>query len=386
MPPPGPGPAHRAGRVESPWWSFLTHGYGPLVVALGMIAGILVAGFALPKSQHLGSLMVIVPATTAALAGTRMTALIAVLSCVSALALDAYDGLLNTSIFAVHLLAIVLVSGFVIAFRRLRERNITELTELRTVSDTVQRVLLRPLPSRVGDVRIEAIYHASHPYALVGGDLYAAARSAAGLRIVIGDVKGKGLPAVDDAAALLGAFRGAPHKALTLPQLVAELENSMRTHFEGSALTDGDPGERFITMLVLEIPDGKGAISMINCGHPAPYLILPEGSRLVPPGRPSPPIGLNSLRAEDYAVDTFPLGKKGTILLYTDGAIEARDGAGRFYDLGGRVATWTAEEPGDLLRYVLDGLADHVGGEMRLDDDVAMVALTCERPETADES
>jgi serine phosphatase RsbU (regulator of sigma subunit) len=123
---------------------------------------------------------------------------------------------------------------------------------------------------------------------------------------------------------------------------------------------------------------------MINCGHPAPYLILPEGSRLVPPGRPSPPIGLNSLRAEDYVVDTFPLGK-GTILLYTDGAVEARDGAGRFYDLGGRVATWTADDPGDLLRYVLDGLADHVGGEMRLDDDVAMVALTCERPETADE-
>lgn len=343
-----------------------------------MLAAILAAGYALPTSQHLGSLMVIVPATTAALAGTRMTALIAVLSCLCALALDAYDGLLNSSIFAVHLLAILLVSGFVIAFRGLREKSSRELSAVRTVSETVQRVLLRPLPPRVGNVRIAAVYHASHPHALVGGDLYAAARSADGLRVVIGDVKGKGLPAVDDAAALLGAFRGAPHKALSLQQLVADLEGSMRTHFEGSSLTDGDAAERFITMLVLEIPDGEGVISMINCGHPPPYLIAPEGARLVPPERPSPPIGLNSVEAEDYSVDTFPLQADGTVLLYTDGAYEARDPEGRFYDLGARVATWPAGESDDLLQYVLDGLTDHVGGEMRLDDDVALVALTCD--------
>ncbi|MCF3961630.1 PP2C family protein-serine/threonine phosphatase [Streptomyces fuscigenes] len=350
------------------------------MVALVMLAAIIAAGFLLPRSQHLASLMVIVPATTAALAGARMTALIAVLSCLSALALDAHDGLLDTSIFAVHLLAVILVSGFVIAFRRVRERNITELTEVRAVSETVQRVLLRPLPERVGAVRIKAVYHASHPYAMVGGDLYAAARSAGGVRIVIGDVKGKGLPAVDDAAALLGAFRSAPHGALTLPQLVAELESSMRTHFEGpGASGGGDPSERFITMLVLEIPDGEGHISMVNCGHPPPYLILPDETALVPSERPSPPVGLGSVRAEDYPIDTFPLGRRATILLYTDGAIEARDAGGTFYDLGARVAAWTERDRGDLLQYVLEGLTEHVGGEMRLDDDVAMVALTCER-------
>lgn len=376
----------RVGRADSVWRSFVTQSYGPLVVALAMLAAILLLGYALPRSQHLGSLLVVVPATTAALAGRRMTAVIAVLSCLAALSLDAYDGLLNTSIFAVHLVAILLVSAFAIAFGRLRDRNIRELTEVRTVSETVQRVLLRPLPPRVGDVRINAVYHASNPYASIGGDLYAAARTADGMRIVIGDVKGKGLPAVDDAAALLGAFRGAPHKFVSLRQLVADLESSMRTHFEASARADSNAGERFITMLVLEIPDSMGAISMINCGHPAPYLIGPEGPRLVPPTQPSPPLGLNSVHADDYVIDTFSLARKGTLLLYTDGAIEARDAEGRFYDLGARIASWLTSSSGDLLPYVLKGLTDHVGGEVRLNDDVALVALTSERPEAGDES
>ncbi|MEV7990636.1 PP2C family protein-serine/threonine phosphatase [Streptomyces sp. NPDC086077] len=337
---------------------------------------ILAVGFMLPKSEHLGSLMVVVPATTAALAGSRMTALSAVLSCLGALALDTYDNLLDTSIFAVHLLAIALVSAFVITFGRYKERNIRELTEVRTVSETVQRILLRPLPPRVGDLRIAAVYHASHPHALVGGDLYAAARTEGALRVVIGDVKGKGLPAVDDAAALLAAFRGAPHKALTLPQLVAHLEVGMRAHFEDAELREGDVSERFLTLLILEIPDSSAEVHMINCGHPPLYLVSRAGARAVPPGIPSPPIGLNSVHARDYAVDTFMLDQHSTILLYTDGAMEARDTAGRFYDLHGRIVSWRHAGPGDLIRHVLDGLAEHVGGEMRLDDDIALVAIS----------
>ncbi|MFJ4467197.1 PP2C family protein-serine/threonine phosphatase [Streptomyces sp. NPDC089424] len=358
------------------WQSFTVHGRGPLVVALSMLTVILVAGFLLPKSQHLGSLMVVVPATTAALAGSRITALSGVLSCLGALALDIYDNLLNTSIFAVHLLAIALVSAFVITFGRYKERNIRELTEVRAVSETVQRILLRPLPPRVGDLRIAAVYHASHPHALVGGDLYAAARTDEALRVVIGDVKGKGLPAVDDAAALLAAFRGAPHKGLALPELVAHLEVAMRAHFEDAERREGDVSERFVTLLVLEIPDTSADVRMINCGHPPLYLVSRTGARAVSPGVPTPPIGLNSVHAEDYAVDTFLLDQQSTILLYTDGAIEARDSAGRFYDLQGRVVSWRHAGPGDLIRHVLDGLAEHVGGEMRLDDDIALVAVS----------
>ncbi|WP_189936967.1 PP2C family protein-serine/threonine phosphatase [Streptomyces sulfonofaciens] len=353
----------------------LTERYGPLGVALAMIAVILLAGFLLPTSQHLASLMVTVPATTAALAGSRVTAVIAGLSCGGALILDAYDGLLDTSIFAVHLLAILLVSGFVIGFRSLRERNIRELTEVRTVSETMQRILLRPLPPRMGSLLIRSAYHASHPHALIGGDLFAAVRTADGARVMIGDVKGKGLPAVEDAAALLGAFRGTSHRTLPLRQLVADLEANARSYFSEAAMVDPDAVERFITVLVLEVPEGAGEVRMVNCGHPPPYLISPQGAGVVLPQRPAPPLGLGSVHAEDYLVDTFPFTPGSTLLLYTDGTYEARDAEGRFYDLDTRVASWPGSTPDELLSHVLSGLTAHVGGEMGLDDDVAMVAL-----------
>jgi serine phosphatase RsbU (regulator of sigma subunit) len=364
----------RAGPRPS-WDSPVTSNYGPFLIALAMIAAIMAVGFMLPRSQHLGSLMAAVPAATAAMAGARPTAVIAVLSCGASLVLDAYDGLLGTSIFAVHLLAIALVSSCVIAFRTLRERNIRELTEVRAVAETVQRVLLRPLPPSVGSLQIRSAYHASQPQAVVGGDLYAVSTTRDAVRILIGDVKGKGLPAVDDAAALLGAFRDAARRTPSLPRLMANLERAVRSHFEDMCATDPDAVERFITALVIEIPADGSCLRMINCGHPPPFVVEHGTVHTVPAMRPTPPLGLNSTRAPDYAMTVLPLSAGAIVLLYTDGAIEARDREGNFYDLGARITSWSGRDPGQLLRHVLDGLTAHVGGQRRLEDDVAMVAV-----------
>lgn len=97
---------------------------------------------------------------------------------------------------------------------------------------------------------------------------------------------------------------------------------------------------------------------------------------LLSPAVPSPPLGLGSLNAEDYVVDTFPFGREATLLLYTDGAIEARNDDGQFYDLGAHVADWPGSRPEELLQHVLDGLSLHVGGgAIKLDDDIAMIAV-----------
>ncbi|MDX3234799.1 PP2C family protein-serine/threonine phosphatase [Streptomyces sp. ME03-5709C] len=367
----GPGSGIRAS-----WATLLTQGHGPLLLALFMIGSIVATGFALPRTEHLASLMVVVPATTAVLAGTWTTTLSAALSCVAAFVLDVHDNLLGTTIPAVHQLEILLVSAFVIASRSIRDRGVRELMEVRIVSDTIQRVLLRPLPPRIGPLLVRAAYHASHPYAQIGGDLYAVATSAAGVRFLIGDVKGKGLPAVEDAEALLGAFRGVARRSDSLPELVADLEHAVRDHFEESGRTDANAVERFITALVLEVPEDRAEIRMVSCGHPPPYMAHRSRTRLLSPAAPSPPLGLGSLHAEDYVVDTFPFGSGPTLLLYTDGAVEARNDDGQFYDLGAHVAAWPGSRPEELLQHVLDGLSVHVGaGAIKLDDDIAMIAV-----------
>ncbi|WP_313904694.1 SpoIIE family protein phosphatase [Streptomyces sp. SLBN-118] len=90
--------------------------------------------------------------------------------------------------------------------------------------------MLRPLPQRIGPLRIASVYLAAEAEAQIGGDLYAAARTAQGTRLIIGDVRGKGLEAIGDAALRLGAFRAAAHRQADLPALVAYLEGTVSSN------------------------------------------------------------------------------------------------------------------------------------------------------------
>ncbi|MER6436997.1 PP2C family protein-serine/threonine phosphatase [Streptomyces sp. NPDC001185] len=365
----------RSARIRAAGHAVTASRYGPFLFAIAMLAAILGFGFMLPTSEHLGSLMATVPAATAALAGARVTTAVAGLSCGACVVLDGHDGLFGTSTFVVHLVAIALVSLCVITFRTLRERSTRELLGVRAVAEAVQRVLIRPLPPYIGSLRIRAEYRASHPQALVGGDLYAVACADGTVRFLIGDVKGKGLAAVDDAAALLGAFRSSARRTPSLAELMALLDEAVLAHFEEVAATDPDAAERFITALLLEIPADGSCVRMINCGHPPPLLVERDTVRPVATGRPAPPLGLNSSGTPGYVTTELPLAEEALLLLYTDGVIEARDPKGTFFDLEARIATWPGREPDEFLPYILAGLTAHVGGNTRLDDDAAMVTV-----------
>ena len=135
---------------------------------------------------------------------------------------------------------------------------------------------------------MRAAYHASHPYAQIGGDLYAVATSAAGVRFLIGDSEGQGVAG--------GRGRGGPARGVpggrprfdSLPELVADLEHAVRGHFEESRRTDANAVERFITALVLEVPEDHAEIHMVCCGHPPPYMAHRSRTRLLSPAAPSP--------------------------------------------------------------------------------------------------
>lgn len=71
----------------------------------------------------------------------------------------------------------------------------------------------------------------------------------------------------------------------------------------------------------------------------------------------------------------LPLAEEALLLLYTDGVIEARDPKGHFFDLEDRITAWPHRDLDELLPYILDGLTAHVGGNMRFNDDAAMVTV-----------
>jgi hypothetical protein len=204
----------------------------------------------------------------------------------------------------------------------------------------------------------------------IGGDFYEAMQTPHGVRLIIGDVRGKGLPAVEVAAAMLSTFRVHVHGAPDLPSLAGQLETVMGQYCR---TVPDDSLERFVTAVLVEIPADDPIARLVNCGHPAPLLLHGDEVREVEPSTPSPPINMADLLGHHYYVDTIPFTSGDSLLLYTDGVSETRDGSGTFYPLTQRVRRWISASPRQLLDQLHQDLRDYVHGT-RDDDLAALVA------------
>ncbi|MEV8561758.1 PP2C family protein-serine/threonine phosphatase [Streptomyces sp. NPDC051917] len=343
-----------------------------LVIPIVLIVVITVVDQLVPADVHLGPLLVIAPAITASFAGPWLTGLVGFLAVGAQAYIGWHFGVLFSRNVLVQLLALAVLSAMIVFFCVVRERHRRQLAQVRSVAEAAQHVLLWPLPERIGALRIACLYMAAEDEAQIGGDLYAATRITGGVRIMMGDVRGKGLSAIGEAALLLGAFREAAHRHTSLPELAASLEQSVTRY-----LADFEPaeetGERFATTLLLELPDDDHIIRVVCCGHPPPLVLSPGSVLTVPSLHPAPPLGIGEVGPEGYRIDVLSFEPGDTLLLYTDGVIEARDSDGDFYPFETRAAQWSEAGPESLLHHIRRDLLAYTRG--RLDDDAAFVAL-----------
>ncbi|GGN79200.1 hypothetical protein GCM10011579_063320 [Streptomyces albiflavescens] len=264
---------------------------------------------------------------------------------------------------------------FLAAHRIRRERT---LATVRFVADIAQRVLLRPLPHRIGNILVESFYLSAAAEARIGGDLYEAVPTTHGVRLLIGDVRGKGLLAVETAATLLGAFREAAHDERDLAELAGRVETSMGRR--AAQLPGSDMSERFVTAVFAEIVEDDRILRIVNCGHPPPLLIRPDGVSELETSRSAPPLNLGMLVGEPYQVDEHAFRPGDQLLLYTDGITETRDPTGSFYPLIQRVRSWGPLPPRQLLDRLHHDLLAYSDNHLH-DDTAALTA--CLLPEEA---
>ncbi|MFF8786326.1 PP2C family protein-serine/threonine phosphatase [Streptomyces sp. NPDC015125] len=363
-------------RVADLWQPWQT-GHALLAIPLGLIVAITVVDVLIPGDIHLGPLLIVAPAITPWFAGPWLTGLVGALAVVAQATIGVLrdpNELFSTN-HQVQIAALAVLSLVIVVFSRQRERRLRQLEQVRSVSEATQRVVLPPLPHRLGPLRIASAYRAADDEALIGGDLYAATRTGNGARLIIGDVRGKGMTAISDASVIMGSFRDAAHRAATLADLAAALEESICRHLaEHAPHPEADElYEQFVTILMLDIPDEDPLAQMINCGHPPPLLLHHHHVTALYPRRAAPPLGMCDLPGTGLTVDPFTFEGDDTLLLYTDGIIEARSSDGSFYPLAERVAQWTDSGPEALLRHIRGDLIAHVGGQ--LNDDAAAVAI-----------
>ncbi|GAA4880717.1 PP2C family protein-serine/threonine phosphatase [Kitasatospora terrestris] len=352
-----------------------------ILIPLVLIVAISVVDTVAPPQVHLGPLLVAAPAITASFAGPRTTLAVGAAAVVAQGVVAAVRSTVLDLNHSVQIVALALISLLVALFARLRERHERELRQLRSVAEATQAVVQRPIPARMGPLRIASVYLAAEAEARIGGDLYAAVRTQQGSRFLVGDVRGKGLEAIGQASLALGAFRTAAYRQVDLPRLVAHLEKAVFGDPDGpgnpedgaGSSPDTDDGESFITAVVLDIPDTEPVIRLADCGHPPP-LLLRDGTVLPLESRqPAPPLGLTGLGPAGVEVEDFAFREGDLVLLYTDGVIEARNGSGDFYPLAERLGSWPSDDPEALLRGLCQDLLAHAGGS--LGDDAAMVAI-----------
>ncbi|MFC5748232.1 PP2C family protein-serine/threonine phosphatase [Actinomadura rugatobispora] len=283
---------------------------------------------------------------------------------------------------------------------RRHQRGERDRAELRRVADTMRRAVLRPVPGRLGPVTAEVRYLAAAEHAPrsavpgagtrarvragvrgrprpdgegagVGGDLYDMVATPFGVRVIVGDVMGKGLPAVEAVADVLGAFRELAQHERDLAAVAVRLDAFLGTRGRE---------EEFVTVLLAEVPGEGGIARLVNCGHPPP-LLLSDGAVAfadLPAYASSPPLGLLRVAGSDGPVAhaTVPFGPGDGLLLYTDGVGEARDPEGRFYPLAERVAVLNRQGPRGLVRRLERDLRAHVGGDPG--DDAALLLVRME--------
>ncbi|WP_245646936.1 PP2C family protein-serine/threonine phosphatase [Microtetraspora niveoalba] len=302
--------------------------------------------------------------TFASVSGSvRRTAAVGAVALVICLPLAYYNGLLFRWQNNVTIAIIFSVTAASALASRLRLKRERELANVKLVAEAAQRVLLRPVPRRAADLRIALSYTSAAAEAQIGGDLYEVVTTPHGVRMLIGDVQGKGLESVETAAWVLGAFREAAYDEPELAEVGDRLEASLARHLGG---------EKFVTAIVAEVHDNE--ISLLNCGHPAPLLIGADGRvSVAEPPEDGLPLGLSSLDSDRPKPYRVAFGEGDRILFFTDGVVEARDRAGTFYPLLERAPLLLADDPQSALDALRANLVQHTGGPLL--DDAAMLLM-----------
>jgi serine phosphatase RsbU (regulator of sigma subunit) len=221
---------------------------------------------------------------------------------------------------------------------------------------------------------VASCYRAGRSRALLGGDFFDLVQSEDGnVHVLVGDVCGRGPDEAAIGVSLRAAWRALalartePQTMLLTMQRVLERER----HIAGL----------FATLCTLEIEPLSRSAQIVRAGHPQPALIDGESVSALAAERPGgAAIGLEreAWRSEHLALPT-----DWTILLYTDGIVEGRIGAGsqRLGEAGlrellaeriARRPNWR-ERPETLLDELIEDAERLNGGA--LSDDVAMLLV-----------
>ena len=139
-----------------------------------------------------------------------------------------------------HLGVCVLLAAFAVANAALRTAAQRRLSRVRAVARVAQSALLREVPATVTAGRMASRYLSAAAEARVGGDILEVVSEGGRTRWLIGDTRGKGLPAVRLASIATTSFRDAcAQPGLSLAEVARVVDRSSDAGRGRGGLRDG---------------------------------------------------------------------------------------------------------------------------------------------------
>jgi len=264
-------------------------------------------------------------------------------------------------------LVIVLAAHLGAAFDHVRQLDELRAAQ-REVVHRLQEAVRPPRPDLSG-AELGVHYLAADPRSATGGDLYDWQVMPDGtLHLAVVDVMGKGLEATKDALTVTHALRLLSLEGVSMDRLMERAHEILTAH---------DP-ELVATAVVARFDPLTGDLRLVGAGHPPALLLTTDGEpELI--DAPGVPLGWPGAGSEK--VVELVLDRSDTVVLYTDGLIEAGkdiiSGMESLISAGRQVADYPAEH---LARALVDRAL--AGGDRR-DDTLALVLRRRVAPTTA---
>src|ERR671924_547620 len=230
-------------------------------------------------------------------------------------------------------------------------------------ADTMQRSLLPRVAPDLEGLELGAVYESSARVD-VGGDVYDYLRLPDGrLAVVLGDVTGHGIEATADMAMANFVFRSLAREHPEPADFLASANDVV--------VGEIAPG-KFITMAYLVVDAAVGEVACACAGHPPPRIVGADG-RVAPLAATGLALGIEG--AQSYREAHAPLAPEESVVVFTDGVVEARRGSElfgleRLDEVLVRGGGLSAEE---LAAAVVESCRSFVGGG--LGDDCAVVVI-----------
>ena len=305
------------------------------------------------------SLFIVAPLIVATAADERRTAVFAGAAVVLTVAAGSWHGIGAGANYWVWLTAVCAVSLLAVVLAGVRGRREERLARMTAIAKASQVALLPPVPPEITGISIAARSCSATPEASVGGDLYEIIPTRYGIRVIIGDVRGRGLDAILLARHVLSAFRRSAVAVPALEHAAGEVSRAIGPHL-------GE--EDFVTAVLAQIAP-SGELTVVNCGHHPPLLHHGGGLRPLTGTTADLPLGLG----DDFTAFTASWLPGDRLLLYTDGLVESRNRHGDFLPEDQIATALVAADCDQALETLMTAVRRHTGRHGH--DDMALLLL-----------